>query len=134
MKYLLDTNAWIEFLNHPQGTLAARVAGHPPAEIALCSIVLSELLVGVFKSSQKAANVALIQQVVLQFICLPFDNDSAEHYARIRSHLESIGQPIGPYDMQIAGIAKQHALTVVTHNISEFTRVPGLPVEDWLIP
>jgi tRNA(fMet)-specific endonuclease VapC len=43
-------------------------------------------------------------------------------------------QPIGPYDLQIAAIALQHGLIVVTHNVAEFTRVPGLVVEDWLAP
>ena len=66
MKYLLDTNAWIDLLNKPHGILAARLASHPPAEIALCSIVHAELLVGVYKSSQQTANLTLIQQLVLQ--------------------------------------------------------------------
>jgi tRNA(fMet)-specific endonuclease VapC len=134
MKYLLDTNAWIEVLNRPKSVLALKLASQPPSEVAMCSVVLSELLVGAYKGSQQVANMALIQQLVLQFVCLPFNEVSADHYARIRSHLESIGQWIGPYDLQIAAIAKQHGLTVVTHNISEFSRVQGLIVEDWLIP
>ena len=133
MKYLLDTNAWIEFLNKPNGVLATRVAKHAPHEIAANSVVISELLVGCYKSSQQAANLALVQQILLQFMCLTFDETSADHYARIRVHLESIGQPIGPHDTQIAAIAKQHGLIVVTNNVSEFSRVPGLVVEDWSI-
>lgn len=134
MKYLLDTNAWIDVLNKPQGILATRLASHSPSEIALCSIVLAELLVGVYKSSQQPANLALIQQLVMQFACLPFDETSAHEYARLRSHLESIGLPIGPYDLQIAGIALHEQLIVVTHNVREFARVPRLVTEDWTIP
>lgn len=134
MKYLLDTNAWIEVLNRPKGKVATKLAGHAPVDIALCSVVLAELLVGVFKSAKQAANMSLVVQLVQQFVCLPFDEASAAPYAQLRSHLESIGQPIGPYDMQIAGIALQHQLIAVTHNIADFARVPGLVVEDWEIP
>ena len=134
MTYLLDTNDWIEFLNKPNGVLAKKVASYVPSDIVLTSVTLSELLVGVYKSSQPAANLALIQQLMAQFVCLSFDAVSADHYARLRAHLESIGLPIGPHDTQIAAIVKQHALTVVTHDSAEFSRVPGLVVEDWLIP
>jgi tRNA(fMet)-specific endonuclease VapC len=134
MKYLLDTNAWIELLNNPKGILARKVASRTPSELATCSVVVSELLVGVYKSPKPAANLALVQQIVAQFRCLPFDETSADHYALIRAHLEAIGQPIGPYDTHIAGIAKQHGLVVITHNVAEFSRVPALAVEDWMIP
>src|ERR1051325_1605042 len=103
MTYLLDTNAWISILNKPQGIVATRLASH-----ALYSIVLGELLVGAYKSPKQAANLGLIQQLILQFACLPFDELCADQYAQIRSHLERTGQPIAPYDMQIAAIAGQH--------------------------
>lgn len=134
MKYLRDTNAWIEILNRPQGQLATKLAGHAPSEIALCSVALAELLVGAYKSSRSSANLTLVQQLVRQFICLAFEEASADRYAQIRARLEMLGQPIGPYDMQIAGIALRHGLIVVTHNVAEFSRVPGLAVEDWLVP
>src|SRR5438445_12801080 len=134
MRYLLDTNAWIEVLNHPNGHLASKLARHAPRDIALCSVVLAELLVGGYKSSQPAANLALILQLTRQFACLAFEEASADPYAQTRCHLEKIGQPIGPYDLQIAAIALQHGLIVVTHNVAEFSRVPGLTVEDWSVP
>jgi len=134
MIYLLDTNAWIEVLNNPKGHLAAKLAAQVPRDVALCSVVLAELMVGAYKSSQPAANLALIQQLIRQFACLDFDEASTDPYAQARCHLEKTGQPIGPYDLQIAAIARQHSLTVVTHNIKEFSRVPGLTVEDWLGP
>lgn len=134
MKYLLDTNAWINILNKPTGSVATNLAKLAPTDIALCSVALAELLVGVYKSPQQEANHTLIQQLVRQFICLPFDEGCADHYAKIRAHLESIGRTIGPYDLQIAAIAIRHHLTVVTHNLSEFARVPGLTAEDWQVP
>ena len=54
--------------------------------------------------------------------------------ARIWAHLATLGTPIGPYDLQIASIALHHGLTLVTHNVAEFGRVPGLVVEDWEVP
>jgi tRNA(fMet)-specific endonuclease VapC len=134
MKYLLDTNAWIKVLNNPKGRVAATLGSHPPPDIALCSVVLGELAVGAYKSSQPAANLALIHQLTRQFVCLAFDEASADPYAQTRCHLEKIGQPIGPYDLQIAAIALQHGLIVVPHNVAEFSRVSGLKVEDWLGP
>jgi tRNA(fMet)-specific endonuclease VapC len=134
MRYLLDTNAWIEVLNNPKGSVATELSSHAPSEVGLCSVVLGELLVGAYKSSQVAANLALIHQLVRQFACVAFDESSAHPYAQIRSHLEKQGNSIGPYDLQIAAIALQHGLTVVTHNIAEFSRVPGMIVEDWLQP
>jgi tRNA(fMet)-specific endonuclease VapC len=134
MTHLLDTNSWIDLLNHPAGKVAVRLAGHAPSDVALYAVALGELLVGAYKSARVQANLELIQQIQQQFICLPFDEHCADHYARIRADLEKIGQSIGPYDLQIAAIAQRHGLIVVTHNVSEFSRVPALQIEDWLVP
>lgn len=64
---------------------------------------------------------------------LPFSSEAAPHFGEIRAALVSQGQPIGPYDLQIAAIARAQGLVVVTHNTSEFARVPGLMLEDWLV-
>lgn len=63
---------------------------------------------------------------------LPFDAPADQHYADIRTALESAGTPIGSHDLFIAAHARAHALTLVTHNLREFQRVPGLQVVDWL--
>ena len=134
MKYLLDTNAWIDVLNNPSGPVARKLASHAPSDVVLCSVTLGELLVGAYKSAKPAANLALIHQLTRQFACLPFEAADADHYARTRSQLEKTGQPIGPYDLQIAAIGLEKGLIVVTHNVAEFSRVPGLIVEDWSVP
>ena len=67
-------------------------------------------------------------------VSLPFDDAAAEEFARVRFLLESLGTPIGPYDMQIAAIALANQLTLVTHNVGEISRVPRLTVEDWEVP
>jgi tRNA(fMet)-specific endonuclease VapC len=65
------------------------------------------------------------------FEVLPFAGEAAEEYAEIRLQLERVGRPIGERDLLIAATAKSRRLTVVTHNVREFARVPGLNVEDW---
>ena len=65
------------------------------------------------------------------FLSFPFDGNAARHFGRIRADLAKTGNPIGPYDLQIAAIALSHSLTVVTHNTREFSRVSGLNLEDW---
>lgn len=70
----------------------------------------------------------------LQFTVLEFDEEDARQAGQIRAHLASKGTPIGPYDVLIAGQAMARGLTLVTHDTSEFQRVPGLKVEDWKRP
>ena len=67
----------------------------------------------------------------LQFPVLEFDHDDARHAGEVRAHLATKGTPIGPYGVLIAGQARARKLTLVTHNTTEFKRVPGLKVEDW---
>jgi tRNA(fMet)-specific endonuclease VapC len=68
------------------------------------------------------------------YISLPFDDPAAEEYARVRAHLANQGTPIGPNDLIIAATALANQLTLVTHNTAEFSRVPGLTLEDWQVP
>ena len=63
---------------------------------------------------------------------LPFTVAGAYHFGRIRAELRGVGQPIGPYDMMIAGHARSAGLILVTNNTKEFTRVPGLIIENWV--
>jgi len=65
---------------------------------------------------------------------LPFDDAAARKYAEIRADLETRGIVIGDLDMMIAAIALEHGLTVVTHNFKDFSRLPGLALEDWELP
>lgn len=134
MPYLLDTNACVGHLRGRNALLTRRIQARPNNELRLCSVVIAELIRGTLRSRQPAANRAKMDAFVKQFVSLPFDDAAAEVHARIRVHLESLGMSIGPYDLQIAAIALVHQLIVVTHNVAEFSRVPGLTVEDWEIP
>jgi tRNA(fMet)-specific endonuclease VapC len=132
--FLLDTNTCVQYLRGKNALVRQRLAACPVDEVRLCSVVLSELYLGVLRSAQPAKNRADLDQFAAPFTSLPFDDAAAEVYARIRHHLESQGTPIGPYDLQIAAIALVSGCTLVTHNTAEFSRVPGLVLEDWKIP
>ncbi|HMF11890.1 MAG TPA: type II toxin-antitoxin system VapC family toxin, partial [Gemmataceae bacterium] len=131
--YLLDTNAWIAYLRQNSQVLVQRLQQEPPSDVGLCSVVLGELWYGAVRSGpvHLAANFALIARLRQQFISLPFDDPAAEEYRRIRAHLAGQGTMIGPNDLMIAAIALTNQLTLVTHNTAEFSRVPGLTLEDW---
>lgn len=128
MKYLLDTNAVIALLQS-QPRFVARLRRHRPQDIGLPVIVLHELLYGAYKSQRVAANLARVD--ALQFEVLDFDQEDARQAAEIRALLVAAGSQIGSYDVLIAGQAKERGLTLVTHNVGEFSRVKGLRIEDW---
>lgn len=134
MSYLLDTNVCIQFLRQRHAGVVRRIQSHQPSELRLCSIVVAELYYGSERSAQAALNRTKVDAFVRPYVCLPFDDEAARTHARIRRHLEIVGTPIGPYDSQIAAIALVHGLTLVTHNTTEFGRVPGLQAEDWEAP
>lgn len=134
MQYLLDTNVCVAYLRRRNALLMRRFHARPASELRLCSVVKAELIRGTLRSRQPAVNRAIMEGFAKPYVSLSFDDDAAEVFARIRFHLESLGTPIGPYDLQIASIALVHRLTVVTHNVAEFSRVPGLTVEDWEVP
>lgn len=129
--YLLDTNACIHLLRNTSPILLQRSRRHDPSEIRLCSVVKGELLYGARRSARVDANLALLQRFFSVFESLPFDDDSADHYGRIRVELEREGRVIGPNDLMIASIARAHGLILVTHNTQEFSRVSDLALEDW---
>lgn len=129
MRYLLDANAVIALLNDTTSPIARRLRRHAPRDIGVSAVVIHELYYGAYKSQRIEQNVGRVDG--LQFPVLEFDQDDARHAGEIRAQLASMGMPIGPYDVLIAGQARARELTLVTHNTTEFTRVSGLMVEDW---
>jgi len=128
--HLLDTNAWIALLkNNPQVVDGVRRVGIE--DLFLCSPVWSELWFGACNSQRIADNQARLRELAAQVPSLPFDDRAAEHCGEIRVLLTRQGRPIGPYDLQIAAIARSAGLRLVTRNVSEFSRVPGLVIENW---
>jgi tRNA(fMet)-specific endonuclease VapC len=129
--YLLDTNVCIMYLKGRSSSIKCYIDNLESDKIAVCSVVKAELFYGSLGSNnpQKALN--LQKSFLSRFISLPFDDPCAEVYGKIRRDLSILGTPIGSNDFQIASIALVNNLTLVTHNVREFSRVEGLQVEDW---
>ena len=132
MRYLLDTNACIALLNDTSPPLAARLRRHAPADIGLPAPVACELYYGACKSRQAHRNLELLDRMAFEIV--PFDAGDARAAGAIRAELEAAGQPIGPYDLSIAGQARARSLVLVTANSREFEKVDGLECEDWSCP
>ena len=131
MTYLLDTNVCIRLLNNTSPAVTARLAAQQPENIYLCTVVQMELYYGAYRSAQLERNLVLLARFFSQFSILPLDEQAARLAGQIRASLAVSGTPIGPYDLQIAAIAMANNLILVTHNITEFSRVNGLQIEDW---
>lgn len=131
MKWVLDTNTCVYALKL-QGRVAAHMRERSPDDLGVTIITVAELWFGARKSARAVATRRQIDAFLEPIGVLPFDRDAAEAYAEIRLALERVGRPIGERDMLIASIASARNLSVVTHNLSEFSRVPHLKTEDWL--
>jgi tRNA(fMet)-specific endonuclease VapC len=134
MIYLLDSNVWIAILRKKHPQVAARYGTKHCADIRVCSVVVAELRYGCAKSAKPVANLAAVNALLAPVVSVPYDDAATDAFVSIRCYLESIGQVIGPYDMQIAAIALTNGYTLVTNNTGEFSRIPGLMREDWQLP
>lgn len=129
-RYLLDTNTCIDLMrSHPK--VVQRMAAVPPDDCAISVITGYELYTGVEKCSNPAQERAKVDLLLKMVQHLPFDVGAAAEAARIRALLEFQNQPIGPYHVLSAGQARGDSLILVTANTKEFSRVPGLTVENW---
>jgi tRNA(fMet)-specific endonuclease VapC len=128
---LLDTDTVIALLRgHEKLVREART--HPVRSLAISAITLYELRVGVEKSRDHEKNRRALDDALAPFALAPFEDTAAIEAARIRAILEKRGKGIGPYDTLIAGQALALGVRLVTANIREFARVPGLKLENWL--
>jgi tRNA(fMet)-specific endonuclease VapC len=135
VKYLLDTNVCMELLRGRVGTpLEQRVEAEDPENLLICSIVKAELIYGIYRSADRVKNALGIQRLFDQFASLYFDDTAAARCGEVRAFLARAGRPIGPNDLLIASIALANVVTLVSSNLREFQRVPGLMVEDWTRP
>ncbi len=134
MTYLFDTNVLIHVLRGREfaRSIPSRIASLPSADRCICAIVREELMFGAYRSRDPATAVPFTREFLAPFRSLPFDDQAADEAARIRAALTSLGTPIGPHDVEIAGIALAHHATLVTDNTAEFARVPGLICVNWL--
>jgi tRNA(fMet)-specific endonuclease VapC len=128
--YVLDTNTLIYYFKG-QGQVAQNMAAISPQDIAISTIVLFELQVGIAKSTAPAKRTQQLQPLLSRVNLVPFDRDAALAAATIRAQLEQQGTPIGPLDVLIAGVAVSRQAMIVTRNVGEFSRVVGLSIVDW---
>lgn len=130
--YLLDTCILIPLAHGRAPRVANKLAGLAPERIRLSSIVYAELATGAAKGRNPALAEARLAELANNYPPLPFDADDAMAYGRIRAALERKGAGIGPMDMLIAAQAVARGLVLITDNLREFKRVPGLKCENWL--
>ena len=133
MAWMLDTNVCTAAIKEREGPLTRRIEAHPANALTLSVITMAELLVGIEKSVKREQNLSALEKFSSPMRILPFSLQAANHYARIRAHLERAGNIIGPMDLLIAAHALAEDATLVTNNEREFQRVPGLVVENWVV-
>jgi tRNA(fMet)-specific endonuclease VapC len=132
--YLLDTNTVSYFLRDSSPALSSRLLNTAPEEFAISVITAGELRFGVQRlgAGRRATALSLrLERLLESFTTLPLPPEAGEHYAAIRAHLEAKGTPIGGHDLWIAAHALFGDMTLITNNLREFQRVPGLRVENW---
>jgi len=134
MNYLLDTNICVLLIRQRSPQVLTKLTSHPITDLGISTITMAELQYGVHKSSQPAQNQQALDQFLLPLSIVPFDENDAIAYGQIRAHLEAQGLAIGALDTLIAAQAVQYNLILVTNNVREFARVPGLVIEDWTKP
>ena len=128
--YVLDTNTVLYWFKG-QGRVADNLSMSSPGELALPAVVIYELRLGAEKSASPNRRLQQLRKLSGGVRTLAFGAMEAEHAASIRADLERRGCPIGPMDVLIAATARANNATLVTHNLDEFKRVPGLRVVDW---
>ncbi|MBC8099218.1 MAG: type II toxin-antitoxin system VapC family toxin [Armatimonadetes bacterium] len=131
MKYLLDTNACVRYINARAPRLVQKLRTIARSDMMVSAVTKAELFYGSAKSQTPQLSRQKQDIFLRQFKSLPFDDVTADYYGMIRAMLERRGTPISHPDLQIAAIALVHDLILVTHNTKEFSRVDGLRLEDW---
>ncbi len=131
MKYLLDTNICVFVIRGKSPLVLQRFRQQLPDDLGVSTITLAELRYGAEKSNDPVRNHAALNSFLAPMQILTFDAECADYYGKVRSDLERRGVPIGPLDTMIAAQSLRLNVPLVTNNTGEFSRVPGLKLEDW---
>ena len=131
LRYLLDSNSMSDMIRHPGGRVARRFAVVGEPVVCTSIVVACELRFGAAKKGSPEL-ATRVDDLLASFKVLPLDREADRHYAEIRAHLTRNGRPIGSNDLLIAAHTLALDLTLVTANVDEFVRVPGLSIENWL--
>ena len=130
IKYMLDTNMVIYTIkNRPEKV--RRMFNQHEGQMCISMVTLGELIYGAERSARPEHSLAVIEGFAARLGILPFESGDANHFGQVRAELAAAGTPIGPYDAMIAGHARARGLILVTNNLREFQRVPGLRLENW---
>jgi len=130
---LLDTNTCIYLIRRRHPGVLRRLEAYELGDLGVSSVTVAELRFGAEKSARPEGNHEALERFLIPLEIADFDGSAAWAYGRIRSTLEARGTPIGPLDTLIAAHAVSLHATLVTNNVREFGRVPGLEVEDWTV-
>jgi tRNA(fMet)-specific endonuclease VapC len=128
----LDTDACSLIIRGGSKRLDARVKAIPPREVCISAVTRAELLHGLARKPEATRLIELVQSFLGRVRSLAWSNEAAAHYASIRAHLESRGEPVGNMDQMIAAHARSAAIPLVTGNAKHFRRIPGLELLDWV--
>lgn len=132
MTYMLDTNICIYAMKNKPEHVLQRLKKELNSGVCISSITLAELEYGMKHSSNPAKNEQALLRFLIPLTVLPFGATAASEYGTIRTYLQNNGTPIGPLDTLIAAHARAENMILVTNNVREFERVPGLEVENWV--
>ncbi len=132
MRFMLDTNICIYMIKGKPPQILTKLKDFNLGDLSVSSITLSELEYGVAKSSKPQQNRDALDAFLAPLEIFPFNGEAAYRYGQIRAFLEKEGKLIGAMDMLVGAHAVSASMTLVTNNIKEFSRIPGLRLENWL--
>lgn len=132
MTYLLDTNICIYIMRQHPRQVFERFRALGVGRVGISSISVAELSYGVAKSPRAAQNARALDEFLYPLTVHAFDKPAAHAYGQLRASLERQGTPIGANDLFIAAHALSLGATLVTNNLSEFSRIPDLKLEQWV--
>ena len=132
MRYLLDTNTCIYVIKRSPPQVYKRLRKLRIGEVGISAITFCELQFGVTNSSKPEKNQLALTEFLAPLEVLDFPSAAAVTFGEVRLRLKRAGTPIGSYDLLIAAHALEQGLTLVTNNLKEFKRVPGLELENWM--
>ena len=130
--YMLDTNILIKAIRQKDHPVREKLLEFVDGGLCISTITYTELLYGVYRSVNPQKNLMSLNALLSWITILPFDATAAASAGEIMAFLAGRGTPIGDRDILIAGHAKSLGITLVTHNVREFERIPELMIEDWL--
>ncbi|MGV0027081.1 type II toxin-antitoxin system tRNA(fMet)-specific endonuclease VapC [Phormidesmis priestleyi] len=132
MQFLLDTNICIYIIKRKPRRVLERFQSLSLSDIGISAITVAELEYGAYKSQRLEQNRAALNQFLLPLEIVPFDEQATQIYGELRATLERQGMAIGAMDMLIAAQAKALGLILVTNNVSEFSRIQNLTIQNWI--